>query len=508
MVEDVGFDILPIPAPLQEENVGASGIHTQEFGIFTGIEMSVSTDETVIMGEHMCTRMDKVLAVNFDPFGACACCNGSPCTAPVIDWTHVTDKIRLGGNLLLLENSELLCSLGGRIRIFYTLAAASAACGASREEERSFWSKAIDFGKGLGKGLWKGLKGTVTGVIDLGIWAGKHSLPYMLLDPAGFADQLKQDGEILKSLGNLAGKAGTWMYRNSAVNLLANPQDFLAAQQENRAMLETLADKAANMSAEEWGDFAGQVLFEVGTEVATAGGAAALTAVKVADKVVDVAKVANRVDDVLDAAKALDKLDDAADIAKAADKLDDAADAAKALDKAKVPKLEPPVKNIDEFLFDYKKYRLREGEKLGDFGETIAKDYYRSLGYDEFYAVQNKSGNGVDIVARNSQTGDMVKAEVKTTQQDKLWNGGKTKEIPLSKDQRQMGGEHYTNDRLNRAAKRDDGYTDGRSSEQAKEAIRMQEEAELKGAEVKTEKIDIYVNKEGTLRGNPKVRKW
>ena len=154
---------------------------------------------------------------------------------------------------------------------------------------------------------------------------------------AGFADQLKQDGETLKSLGNLAGKAGTWMYRNSAVNLLANPQDFLAAQQENRAMLETLADKAANMSAEEWGDFAGQVLFEVGTEVATAGGAAALTAVKVADKVVDVAKVANRVDDVLDTVKALDKLDDAADIAKATDKLDDAADAAKALDKAKVP---------------------------------------------------------------------------------------------------------------------------------------------------------------------------
>ena len=310
---------------------------------------SLSYSETVIMGEHMCTRMDKVLAVNFDPFGACACCNGSPCTAPVIDWTHVTDKIRLGGNLLLLENSELLCSLGGRIRIFYTLAAASAACGASREEERSFWSKAIDFGKGLGKGLWKGLKGTVTGVIDLGIWAGKHSLPYMLLDPAGFADQLKQDGETLKSLGNLAGKAGTWMYRNSAVNLLANPQDFLAAQQENRAMLETLADKAANMSAEEWGDFAGQVLFEVGTEVATAGGAAALTAVKAADKVVDVAKAANRVDDVLDAAKALDKLDDAADIAKAADKLDDAADAAKALDKAKVPKLEMPVKSKNLF---------------------------------------------------------------------------------------------------------------------------------------------------------------
>ncbi|WP_200865142.1 hypothetical protein, partial [Porphyromonas crevioricanis] len=97
-------------------------------------------------------------------------------------------------------------------------------------------------------------------------------------------------------------------------------------------------------------DFAGQVLFEVGTEVATAGGAAALTAVKVADKVVDVAKVANRVDDVLDTAKTLDRIDDAADIAKAADKLDDAADAAKALDKAKVPKLEMPVKKTKKLV--------------------------------------------------------------------------------------------------------------------------------------------------------------
>ncbi|MGP1461979.1 hypothetical protein [Tannerella sp.] len=34
-------------------------------------------------------------------------------------------------------NHTLMVLLG----IFYTLAAASAACGASREEERSFWSK-------------------------------------------------------------------------------------------------------------------------------------------------------------------------------------------------------------------------------------------------------------------------------------------------------------------------------------------------------------------------------
>ena len=50
MVEDVGFDILPVPASLQEEDVGAAGIHTQEFGVFTGVEMSVSPDETVVQG--------------------------------------------------------------------------------------------------------------------------------------------------------------------------------------------------------------------------------------------------------------------------------------------------------------------------------------------------------------------------------------------------------------------------------------------------------------------------
>jgi len=92
--------------------------------------------------------------------------------------------------------------------------------------------------------------------------------------------------------------------------------------------------------------------------------------------------------------------------------------------------------------------------------------------------------SGLESFVRNiaymlmiSRMVNMVKAEVKTTQQDKLWNGGKTKEIPLSKDQRQMGGEHYTNDRLNRAANGDDGYTDGRSSEQAEMALEAQREA-------------------------------
>ena len=38
------------------------------------------------------THLPKGMA-NFDPFGACACCNGSPCTAPVIDWTHKKNNL-------------------------------------------------------------------------------------------------------------------------------------------------------------------------------------------------------------------------------------------------------------------------------------------------------------------------------------------------------------------------------------------------------------------------------
>ena len=158
--------------------------------------------------------------------------------------------------------------------------------------------------------------------------------------------------------------------------------------------------------------------------------------------------------------------------------------------------------------FDHTQYKFKEGERLGDFGEDVAADMYKSKGYDEFYAVQNKSGNGVDIVARNSENGNIVKAEVKTTKQDRLWNDGNPREIPMSKAQKEMGGENYTNDRLNRAAKAEDGYTDGVSTQQAKEALKMQEKAELSGAEVKTEKVDIYVDKDGNLRDNPIIREW
>ena len=128
-------------------------------------------------------------------------------------------------------------------------------------------------------------------------------------------------------------------------------------------------------------------------------------------------------------------------------------------------------------------------------------------GFDKFYRVQNKSGNGVDIVARNSETGAMKKIEVKTTQQERLWADGARKDIPLSKPQREMGGEDYTNDRLNRAAREDDGYTDGVSSKEAEEAQEALRQAKRQGKSIDVEKHDVYVDKDGNLLGTEK-RNW
>ena len=267
--------------------------------------------------------------------------------------------------------------------------------------------------------------------------------------------------------------------------------DLAAVDAGIKQSLIDAGDTLVHGTNEERGEIVGQAIeFIAEIAVGTKGAGAALKSVKAGSMGSKMAKIAGIVD-------------------KAGDILKAAGGKIKQWTLNKLPKAIKGIFGkgaIDSF--DYKLYKLKEGEKLGDFGEEVAKKYYQSQGYDEFYRVQNPSGNGVDIVARNSQNGDMVKVEVKTTQQGKLWNGGDTKEIPMSKDQRTMGGEDYTNDRLNRAANGDDGYTDGASTDQAKAVKRAQEQAEIDGADIKTEKLDIYVDKDGNLRGNPVPRKW
>ncbi len=280
-----------------------------------------------LFGEYLCTKVDKLIVANFASFGACSCANGAPCTAPVLNWTNVSDGITLGGNELLLENSELPCSLGGKIKIFYSLQDALAAC---PKPKKSFWetiqsihNKYQEFNEGVVLGLWKGLKGLVTGVVDLVVWSGKHHPIYQLANPTGYAEQLVKDTETAKALGNLAKKGGTWVYRNSNVNLALNPADYHQAQVENMVMAEKLYEKAKDMSPKDWGELTGQVGFEIVQDVATAGLGAYVTGLKIVDKTVDVAKVVNKLDNAVDTGKALDKIEDAGDVSKGLDELGD-----------------------------------------------------------------------------------------------------------------------------------------------------------------------------------------
>lgn len=162
-------------------------------------------------------------------------------------------------------------------------------------------------------------------------------------------------------------------------------------------------------------------------------------------------------------------------------------------------------KGAYENTFDISQYRMEPGEKLGDFAERVVEDMLRGQGYDEFFQVQNRSGNGVDIVARNSLTGDMILAEVKGTQQIRLWDNGNMKDIPMTKDQ-QTGGESFSESRLERAAEGEDGYTDGRSTIEAQRAQQAIEAAKENGANIEYHKYDVYVDENGIPRTDPQQR--
>lgn len=146
-------------------------------------------------------------------------------------------------------------------------------------------------------------------------------------------------------------------------------------------------------------------------------------------------------------------------------------------------------------------------EKLGDFGERIIRKLLENDGFDEFFQVQNKSGNGVDIVARNSKTGAVKVIEVKASKQEATWNNRSSKELPLSEDQ-SRGGEYYADSRLGRAANKEDGWKNTpkatEQAELAQEAIREADEV----GKVSYEKYDVYVDEDGALRDDPVQRTW
>jgi Holliday junction resolvase-like predicted endonuclease len=83
--------------------------------------------------------------------------------------------------------------------------------------------------------------------------------------------------------------------------------------------------------------------------------------------------------------------------------------------------------------------------RVGSLGEQAVIDRLTAEGYTEILQIQNNSGHGVDIIARNPLTGEVKAVEVKANQSR------------LSEDQAE-GGEWYVEDRLRRAANGERGY--------------------------------------------------
>lgn len=131
----------------------------------------------------------------------------------------------------------------------------------------------------------------------------------------------------------------------------------------------------------------------------------------------------------------------AEEIAQAARKAEEAAQAAKAAREAKVLK-EAANKAKGKGKNGGKSKSKKTGEK-GKCGEWLAKQDMMQEGFDDVVAVQNNSGHGIDLIGRNSQTGEVKVWEVKTTDGPSAPG--------LSKAQG-MGGEKFTLSRLERAA--------------------------------------------------------
>lgn len=192
-------------------------------------------------------------------------------------------------------------------------------------------------------------------------------------------------------------------------------------------------------------------------------------------ELVPVGKAAKIIKKGGEAVGVLNKGEKAAETAKDAKKADDASKAGGTSKAEKKPESGDGRK-------DTQVKNKRTGEK-GKCGEWLARQDMMQEGFDEVIEVQNNSGHGVDLIGRNSKTGEVKVWEVKTT------DGGSAPS--LSKDQREMGGADYTKDRLGRAARGDGNY--GKVPEAMANARKAKDWLAKAGDKVVYEKREVFI---------------
>lgn len=127
---------------------------------------------------------------------------------------------------------------------------------------------------------------------------------------------------------------------------------------------------------------------------------------------------------------------------------------------------------------------------IGNIGETSVKDTLVNSGnYSDVVSIQNNSGHGVDILAKNAQTGEWEAFEVKTTSTSKAPG--------LSADQR-LGADFYTQDRLGRAASGSGPYSTLSAADRAR-AQQILAEVQGQGGIKTAHKYEVFIDANGNV---------
>lgn len=150
------------------------------------------------------------------------------------------------------------------------------------------------------------------------------------------------------------------------------------------------------------------------------------------------------------------------------------------------PKADEAPKAKDEGK-DGGKIKGKKSVEKGKCGEFLARMDMAKDGFDEIVEVQNNSGHGVDLIGRNSKTGEVKVWEVKATD---------TATAPgLSKAQKTMGGERFVQDRLGKASNGVGNYGKvAAAMENAQSALDWISRAKQKKAPVTYEKREVYLD--------------
>jgi len=497
--------------------------------------MSVTLPFAGLYGFPVATEADKIPFRNIKPFGICSCLTKTfpiPCMPVPLMWENVQEGVTHSGFRLLKEDSTIRCAFGGEISIKFTMQAVfgkladsvgklhtsiteefddyfkdKEAYRAERDENLSGFKQTLahttdwltDLKDATAEGVVNGAVGTVETVLRIAE------------DPIGTTEQVV--GFVKK------GAIAYMNARNEALMWAIDGDNWVKAADSawNWAKDDDNWKEAANSawegttSAAKWvadnprdiGNVQGEIVLDVGAGVLSGGATAAGSGARIFGKPFFKTLFRKGGDDLAETVvrntdNALNKVDDVGEgLAKSSD------NAARHIDEAgEVP--EVVVKGKSD-VFDFTEYKMVDGDRLGDFGEEVIEDMLSKDGY-EFYYVQNRSGNGVDIIGKKPN-GDMIVVEVKTSRTPKNWNDGNPRKLPLKGDQKK-GGEFFSDSRLERAARGDDGYTDDISPQEARRAIDDLDEAIENGNKIEYVKYDVYVNDAGELRGNPVKREW